>query len=174
MANIEDFVFKKRTDVKPVEAFLKKTMNEFAVLVSSSTASTYKIYNLFLDRGVKHQYIELIDGQRIESYFSYTAKRQFNQIQIDTLLTKGLLSTINGKWLFITNMSYQWRPEIVYFFCDKLKYAGCQGFILDSTGENNFGQILIEQTDLSNELTILQFPEKKYAKHKLNVEDDGY
>lgn len=147
-----------------------KCLTKFSLIFCSTEVSVYKSLHYLHDKyGLTESEIKTLDGLAIESYFDSTANHKYNIMQMDKLLSNGVLKDIASKWLVIPNMSAQWNPKLAYLFYNEVKEAGSLGIIFHSEGLNNFGEVLIDKTYLS----VVQFPKPMY-KGKKDIPDDEF
>ena len=66
-------------------------------------------------------------------------------------------------------MSCVWTPKLAQYFLEEVKNTGCLGIIFHSVGTDNFGQILVQHTDVGT----VEFPKQLY-KVARELEDDGF
>lgn len=165
-----DAWFNPTTDCSIIDECYKKALTKFSIIFASKEISVYKILNHFHEEfNLTDSNIKTVDGLALESYFDINYKHAYNMNQMQHLLSEGILQDITNKWLVIPNMTQPWNSKLAFFFYNEIKSSGCLGIIFNSTGPNNLGQILVEQTVLK----VVQFPDQIYNQTNY-IEDDGY
>lgn len=172
MSYYVDYKFKNVSKEKLLELnkLAEGALRKFTIILASSEQCVYKILNYFHDElKINDRMIKTLDGLAIESYFDPNANHKYNQIQMKKLLEEGIMNDIAGRWLVIPNMNSEWNAKLAFYFYNEVKSAGALGIIFYSSGRNNFGKILLENTTLK----ITQYPTRIYNEKKV-LEDDEW
>lgn len=156
-------------DTSRLDRAYNNSMSKFTIIFGNEEMDVYRIlHHLYKKFNLREKDFKTIDGLAVESYLDPSYKYIFNYNQIKDMVTTGVLSDINGRWLVIPSMCSLWTPRLAYLFYNELKEAGALGIIFSSHGEQNFGKVLVEDTLLS----VCQFKDIVYTSKKY-LEDNN-
>lgn len=169
---IFDVGFKENTkaNLERLDTIMFNSLEHFVMIAANSEALVYKIGKYFIQKGVKNDNIEFLDGNVIKAYIDDNSYTYQKRERIDDFYkTFGI--NLKHKWVLIPYMCFEVDLGIAIYFISQLRKLGATGVIFYSEGPSNMTEVLSLDYD---DLYFYEYPIKKYRKRKRVIVDDEY